>query len=79
MTQTELFLGLRVKKIQNEYSTQRTNVWEPLGTNSIKVFTERILTTDYSKLLEKKKHYIQTNKLSVTMNTNDGYQMRINQ
>lgn len=44
-----------------------------------KSFTERILTTDYSKLLEKKKHYIQTNKLSVTMNTNDGYQMRIDQ
>lgn len=34
-----------------------------------KSFTERIWTTDYSKLLEKKKHYIQTSKLSVTMNT----------
>lgn len=34
-----------------------------------KSFTGRILTTDYSKLLEKKKHYSQTDKLSVTMNT----------
>lgn len=44
-----------------------------------KSFTGRILTTDYSKLLEKKKHYSQTEQIISDNEYNDGHQTRTDQ